>query len=1411
MNEFEKLTLNNREYLYDIDTCIVYNFTHDQVEYVYTQNQTEITEVLTAKQLHAKLELNIQSVLYCRYLGLEPALVILTLDREQTIHIFYYHVTSKQILQVATNSSIKNEISKASITRDPFNVVFKNKKYAETKSCYGLVIGTVAGENSLSLIHIDMDIFEANVMSIESIKSEIKSELGYVTSIHILPPDKGDRRMGHSDPQILLGYSKGAVLIYRYRANIYSRTANRLRAPIDLSEFTEFPDYPITSLSGVRSYNSLGMTVVFSQEKPLDNVKYEYSRSYIKIVETHGDSTRKQRKIINPTLVDSIIFTTNLLLSSFKTTAFDPDIQLSILLQNKDTFELEIWSISPTHIQRNLDLELDKETCFSMLPGRKLRSNDLLGYYQRRPQKLIQTMLEYQKNLEDEHSSTKRKAETSDTTVNKKLKNMMSPTTTTTTTSLDLQEQKVDSEMDDVDHQNIPTEVESELSSQANPDSSVIAEDSDLMDFENIGSNVSTDEEQNRKSIRNEQIEQETHNIIASNLEDDQVDSSFFNTIVSSVQKSSNQHVTNDVDELVKADTSNTTLFKSIQESIELVETRKLEDTTIIAKEEPTYMTDSTIENAINAREIDRAGDVTVELPEIGKTDVLSVKDTTEEIAEKSIERTETYYTAVEDTDVKPTEQAITVFGSNVNNGQVTNPMGVIIDVRETENTVTEDTDVKPSEKSATVNESSDDNEELVDETMEIGDTKDVVPEDTDINPVEGSITMDEFNEDSEGAIEMHDTKDVATEITDVDPAERPITVDNRDTEEMTKPVVMDAYNTIPVDETSEQKLNEDSSQIDDDLMEILEPNDSVNQDSTVEAVYNVFEEGKNEFTEAGDQGSEYDPTEIMEETIKMAEAINSITEEAIEEVVETDQGYAAVSEMSESTVNDTTIDQKTNGSIDLNTVDNTVEPAQENTLNTGREYIGASEMVHTTAGQSEPDRTDLLQHVESLSTNQSHLDNNYNQSMQLLEDSIIRGNLLELVEQVTTREESQVLQDDQLESDQEYTVEQSVAETSFLAESEHDILESTIEIGSSDSEIDATDLATDEVVSDELAPSNVLSQSDISFEEEEYDIPDYEHESFDENDDIPDYEHQSFDGEDIPNYEQEYIDENGIPEVSYSDDQDMDAAHISDDSDGLGYQSDTGEHDGLGSQADIGEPDGNGVYDENEEASIILGSEDSEDSDHAGEISLRSEGQIESMEEVDVNEDSLAVETDVSSAQSLIASPSVTETRESTPVQDMEQVLKLSEQKFSELLYQVTGEEDISSFMEQPLIPRDQLDELGISCWYNPDPHMKLTLVRYCDKHNLGTNIVPLCYTLKKSKKDLTKDEIDEYTTIYKKHFFKFPMYNQDINVFDVEGRQQLLQAELNYYKKSATSYTDPEAEENRKIYNGYYGLGLL
>ncbi|KAI8056355.1 hypothetical protein BDF21DRAFT_161701 [Thamnidium elegans] len=1184
------------------------------------------------------------------------------------------------------------------------------------------------------------------MMSLELLKTETESKSGYVTSIHILSPDKRDRRMGHSDPQLLLGYSTGAILIYRYRANIYAITAKRLRAPIDLSEFTEFPYYPITHLCGVRSYNSLGMTVVFAQEKPLDDVKYEYSRSYIKIVDTHGDSTRKQRKIINPTHMDSTILLTDLVLPPFKTTEFDPVIQLSIVLENKDTFELQIWSISPTHVQRDLGFELDKETWVSVLPGRGLRVGDLFVFYQHTPQTQVHTMLEYH----NEQSNTKRKAkgETSNRAVKKKHKKTVLPTD-----SLGLP--KLDSEMDD--YQNIPTKDESALSSQKNADSTALAEDSDLMDFDNMEPTISANQGHDSGFICTEQLEQASH---ATGLEEDQIDN--VNT------SSDDPPVTNDVN------ISNTTRFKSIQEPVNLIETNESKDS---SAKEPIEMT----EEGMNA------GEIEVALP--GKADALSAK----EIVEGSSERTETDM-IVEDTGVKP-EHASTVYESS--NEQV--------DVPETKNAVAEDTDVKPTEQSI-----ADEPNDVNEETMKIVDTKEM----------EESITMDEYND--EETVGMLGTEDVTTEITDVEPTERSVAADNHSTEEMMEP--MDVYNTIPVDETNEQKLKDDYTELVDDLMEIVEPDDAAaHQDSTAEAA----EEEEKEITEVSDQGV----IEMLEEAIKMAETIHSISEE----VEEKDQ--ASVTETNEST-DETRIEQEMNESIetnDLTAVDNTVETTQEDTLTVGGEYTEGFEMVQTTA---EPDQTGLLQQVESLSANQPHLDNNYNPSMQLLEEPVIRGNLLEVVEQVTSaREESKVLQEDQLESDQEYATEQSVeptpslVETSFLAESEHDMLESTIEIGSSDSEIDATDVATDKVVSGALAPSDLLSHSDISFEEDDEipdddhhsfeendDIPDYEHDSFGENDDIPDYEHESFDGDDIPNYEQEYFDENGIPDyepessgVSYNGDQSIDAVDISDDSDALEYQGDTGEHDGLDSQGDIGEQEGNGVYDENEEASIILGSEDSEDSDHAGEISLRSEDQIESMEE----EDSLAVETDVSGVQSLITSPSAIESRELTPVQDeevdMEQVLKHSEQKFSELLYQVTGEEDLSSFMEQPLIPREQLNELGISCWYNPDPHMKLTLVRYCDKHNLGTKVVPLCYTLKKSKKDLTKDEIDEYTAIYKKHLFKFPMYNKDINVFDVEGHQQLLKDELNYYKKSTTGYTDPEAAKNRKIYNDYYGFGLL
>lgn len=64
---------------------------------------------------------------------------------------------------------------------------------------------------------------------------------GYVTSICILPTDHSDTRMGHGDPQVILGFSLGHILNFRIRANVYYHNAERVRAPKNLSDFVDFP------------------------------------------------------------------------------------------------------------------------------------------------------------------------------------------------------------------------------------------------------------------------------------------------------------------------------------------------------------------------------------------------------------------------------------------------------------------------------------------------------------------------------------------------------------------------------------------------------------------------------------------------------------------------------------------------------------------------------------------------------------------------------------------------------------------------------------------------------------------------------------------------------------------------------------------------------------------------------------------------------------------------------------------------------------------------------------------------------------------------------------------------------------------------------------------------------------------
>lgn len=56
MNLYKKIPLNRQEFIYDLDPNVIFNYTKDQFEYIYSRNQREITETVTAKQLNSKLE-----------------------------------------------------------------------------------------------------------------------------------------------------------------------------------------------------------------------------------------------------------------------------------------------------------------------------------------------------------------------------------------------------------------------------------------------------------------------------------------------------------------------------------------------------------------------------------------------------------------------------------------------------------------------------------------------------------------------------------------------------------------------------------------------------------------------------------------------------------------------------------------------------------------------------------------------------------------------------------------------------------------------------------------------------------------------------------------------------------------------------------------------------------------------------------------------------------------------------------------------------------------------------------------------------------------------------------------------------------------------------------------------------------
>ncbi|GAN09223.1 P-loop containing nucleoside triphosphate hydrolase protein [Mucor ambiguus] len=388
------------------------------VEYIYTEADRvrETNDTITLKALNSlddSPELHmIESVLCCKT-SQDPYLLIICSDDNHNNYMFSHNVRSKVSKAVEYNKPIKGDITHTDMTCSPFRVAYVDRiNTIDTKPSFAMVIGTKKDDATLVLLTLDLEKDVLQVELTETFKTigKDKPDIGYITAICILTADKGDKRMGHSDPQILLGFSQGAILIYRIRAHVYSYKASRIRVPVDLSEFTEFPGYPITQLSCARSYNSLLMNVALAQEKP-DEIKYQYRRSYIKVVETRGDFTRRQRAIINPPeniQSHAQILETKLIPST--TTVEDSTLQLSIIFQNGDkTYDLNIWEVSPTKISQALTLAMDQQSCIDTMAksetikSLKLDSN---GYLNHVPQKIADIILEENEDDDTKHTAT---------------------------------------------------------------------------------------------------------------------------------------------------------------------------------------------------------------------------------------------------------------------------------------------------------------------------------------------------------------------------------------------------------------------------------------------------------------------------------------------------------------------------------------------------------------------------------------------------------------------------------------------------------------------------------------------------------------------------------------------------------------------------------------------------------------------------------------------------------------------------------------------------------------------------------------------------------------------------------------------------------------------------------------------
>ncbi|CAO3660495.1 unnamed protein product [Rhizopus stolonifer] len=378
-------TAENSDYKfnYEVNRDLVYYFDENQVETIYTQPGTNrktrhhilVTDLSTEK-------LWIKRVLNCRLYG-EPKLLIVCGDSTNKICFFWYCVIAKTSKAIDFETRVVGDITQAKITKAPFEVDYVYKaKVPEKKMCYALVLGMQDGSSILFLLNIDH--LSSISVSFKYLNQEEGDGIGHVTSIYILPQDVDDKRMGHHDPQILLGYSKGAIRAYRFRATVYSFKASRIRSPIDLSEFTEFPGYPITHLSCARTYNSLKCIVSFAQEKPNDP-KFENTKSYVKLIEFNG-SKKNMLKVFYPPIPSASIVKVHLM------SHYEDDIDFTIVFYSSLThaFTISVWYLNNKQIMTHtLEKEITQSSCLERLePTERTEPDD--HYFLRNPEKVIE-------------------------------------------------------------------------------------------------------------------------------------------------------------------------------------------------------------------------------------------------------------------------------------------------------------------------------------------------------------------------------------------------------------------------------------------------------------------------------------------------------------------------------------------------------------------------------------------------------------------------------------------------------------------------------------------------------------------------------------------------------------------------------------------------------------------------------------------------------------------------------------------------------------------------------------------------------------------------------------------------------------------------------------------------------------